>query len=67
MSSAPTRTRSRWRPSSAGSRATTQVVRYDEPRFDTLLNTLLGIESQLGSLNAAGKLSGQGGGVSIPK
>ena len=43
------------------------VVRYDEARFDTLLNTLLGIENQLGNLNAAGKLSGKGGGVSIPK
>jgi protease-4 len=43
------------------------VVRYDEARFDTLLSTLLGIEDQLGGLNAAGKLSGQGGGVSIPK
>ncbi len=43
------------------------VVRYDEPRFDTILNTLLGIERQLGNLNAAGKLSGQSGGVSLPK
>ncbi len=44
-----------------------QVVRYDEARFDTLLNTLLGIENQLGNLNAAGKLSGKSGGVPIPK
>jgi protease IV len=44
-----------------------KVVRYDEARFDTLLNTLLGIENQLGNLNAAGKLSGKGGGVPVPQ
>jgi protease IV len=43
------------------------VVRYDEARFDTILNTLLGIEKQLGNLNAAGKLTGQGGGVAVPQ
>ena len=44
-----------------------QVVRYDESEFDTLLNTLLGIEGQLGALNATGRLTGSGGGVAIPK
>jgi protease-4 len=43
------------------------VVRYDEARFDTILNTLLGIENQLRNLNAAGKLTGQGGGIAVPK
>jgi protease-4 len=43
------------------------VVRYDEARFDTILSTLLGIERQLGNLNAAGKLTGQAGGVAVPQ
>jgi protease-4 len=44
-----------------------EVVRYDDTSFDTLLNTLLGIENQLGNLNAAGKLTGQAGGVAVPR
>ena len=44
-----------------------KVVHYDDTSFDTLLTTLLGISNQLGNLNAAGQLSGQGGGVAVPK
>jgi protease-4 len=43
------------------------VVRYDEARFDTILNSLLGIEKQLGNLNAASKLTGQSGGIAVPQ
>jgi protease-4 len=43
------------------------VVRYDEPRLNTILSTLLGISNQLSNLNAAGRLGGQGGGVAVPK
>ncbi|MEI7815333.1 MAG: signal peptide peptidase SppA, partial [Coriobacteriia bacterium] len=44
-----------------------KVVRYDDSSINTLLTTLLGISNQLGNLNAAGQLSGQGGGVAVPK
>jgi protease-4 len=44
-----------------------EEVRYDDANIDTILSTLLGIEKQLGALNAAGKLNGQVGGVTIPK
>jgi protease-4 len=43
------------------------VVRYDDTQFDTLLSSLLGIREQLSALNAATKLSGQSGGVAVPR
>jgi protease-4 len=43
------------------------VVRYDDARLGTILGTLLGIEEQLGNLNAVGKIGGQVGGVAVPK